>query len=186
MATGIHRSTAQSAGGSTRSNDVGPDGDERSNLRTGQSESCCRSICVEAVELNIGFIIKIRHFLGNDDESIIVFFVGDGESAHYPLQPNGFHCGDGGNELTRVDGGKVSEDSFEVFAKCSDLLLFHFERHGPARLTRLEKEGAPAWLADDARYNGIGLQKLPRLAHDKPSFERSSPVEFTARTAGPE
>lgn len=186
MTTGIHWSTAQAAGRSTRPNDVGTDGDERCDLRAGEPESGRRCAYIEAIEFNVGFIVEIRHFLGHDDESIVVFLVGNCESANNPLHADGFECRDGGNKLAGVDRRKVSEDSFEVFAKCGDLLFLHFERHGPARFARLEKEGATAGLTDDAGNDRIGFQKLPGLAHDKPSFERSSPVEFTARTAGPD
>ena len=79
----------------------------------------------------------------------------------------------------------ISQDSVEVFTQCSDLLFLELERHGASSIAGLNEKGSSAWFAKGARNNSVRIHELPRLAHESPNFDRSSPVEFTVRTAGP-
>ena len=86
MATGIHWSTAQPTRGAAGTNDVVADGDERCDLCSRESETGGGGVELEpAGKIVIDVVIEVGHLFGNDDQTVIVLFVGDGEPAHDPL-----------------------------------------------------------------------------------------------------
>ena len=84
-----------------------------------------------------------------------------------------------------MNSRKVSQNSAEVVTQRSDLLFLELERHGASSIGGLNEKRASTWFTKGTRNNCIRIHELPGLAHESPNFDRSSPVEFTVRTAGP-
>ena len=187
MATRIHRTTAKPTGWASGSNKVISDSDECCDLRARKSESGRGWIESKIlVERFVGEFVKVREFFRNDDESVVVFFVGNGKTTNCPLHIERRVCRSWRNELTGVDRRKIGQDSIEVLTQRGDLLFFKFERNASAGIAGLNEEGSSSGFAKDTGNDKVGIHELPGFAHEIPNFERSSPVELTVSTAGPD
>ena len=82
--------------------------------------------------------------------------------------------------------GQVLEQPFEVVGERRHLLLLELQRHDRARFSRLQVEHALTLRTDGAGAEVVGVGELERRGHETASLVRSSPVEFTVSTTGPD
>jgi hypothetical protein len=86
VTTWIHRTTAQPTGWASGTNKVISNGDKCCDLCARKAESRSRRFKPEVfVERVVSNFVEVRYFFRNDHESVIVFFVGNGEAANRPL-----------------------------------------------------------------------------------------------------
>jgi hypothetical protein len=86
VATWVHRTTTQPTGWASGTNKVISNGDKCCDLRARKTESGSRRIESEIfIERFVGKIVRVGCFFRNDHESVVVFFVRNGEPANRPL-----------------------------------------------------------------------------------------------------
>ena len=193
MTLGIDRLPTEAARRSTGLDELVADGDEGRDLGPGHAEpgggglvarGDQRGGVVEVEGLEV-VVVDLEELLGDDHDAVVGLLVGHGQAADRPGQLGGLGGGGGLDHGQALGRREVGEDAAEVLAQGGDLLLLDLERGGDRVLAGLQEEGAPAGRADGAGQDVGRVGELEGLAHDRPSRERSSPVELAASTAGP-